>query len=236
MSRLRLGLCPAPGTGLDNQPRRAVNSGHVTTLCRSGGGWCARLGRDAVRSASRTISLDDAELDDAELDDAELDDAELDDAELDDAELDDAEAAGLPLAGLIAWQSLVDIAAITAGDRGPDPGGSRRGRQPGRPDRQARGRLRWYRCAGWPGVSRRVGVDQPIDYTSTNVVEVPAVDVILDLVGGAVAMASVPVLRDGGLLISVPSAADLQSLRAALLDVFESLESSSSRTAPAWTR
>jgi NADPH:quinone reductase-like Zn-dependent oxidoreductase len=45
-----------------------------------------------VRSASRTISLDDAEL-------------------------DDAEAAGLPLAGLIAWQSLVDIAAITAGDR-----------------------------------------------------------------------------------------------------------------------
>jgi NADPH:quinone reductase-like Zn-dependent oxidoreductase len=92
MSRLRLGMCPAPGTGLDNQPRRAVNSGHVTTLCRSGGGWCARLGRDAVRSASRTISLDDAEL-------------------------DDAEAAGLPLAGLIAWQSLVDIAAITAGDR-----------------------------------------------------------------------------------------------------------------------
>jgi hypothetical protein len=48
---LQLGLCPVPGTGQDNQPRRAVNSGHVTTLCRSGGGWCARLGRDAPGAA-----------------------------------------------------------------------------------------------------------------------------------------------------------------------------------------
>ena len=42
---LRLGLCPAPGIGQENQLGRAVNSGHVTTLCRSGG---ARLGRDAL--------------------------------------------------------------------------------------------------------------------------------------------------------------------------------------------
>jgi hypothetical protein len=48
---LQLGLCPVPGTGQDNQPRRAVNSGHVTTLCRSGGGCCARLGRDAPSAA-----------------------------------------------------------------------------------------------------------------------------------------------------------------------------------------
>ena len=43
---LRLGLCPAPGTCQENQLGRAVNSGHVTTLSRSGGG--ARLGRDAL--------------------------------------------------------------------------------------------------------------------------------------------------------------------------------------------
>ena len=42
---LQLGLCPAPGTCQENQLGRVVNSGHVTTLCRSGGG--ARLGRDA---------------------------------------------------------------------------------------------------------------------------------------------------------------------------------------------
>jgi NADPH:quinone reductase-like Zn-dependent oxidoreductase len=61
-----------------------------------------------------------------------------------------------------------------------------------------------------------LGVDQPIDYTRANVAaEVAAVDVVLDLVGGAVGIASMPVLRDGGLLISVPSAADIQPLRAA---------------------
>ena len=31
--------------------------------------------------------------------------------------LDDARAAGLPLAGLIAWQSLIDTAAVKPGDR-----------------------------------------------------------------------------------------------------------------------
>jgi len=61
-----------------------------------------------------------------------------------------------------------------------------------------------------------LGVDQPIDYTTTNVAaEVTGVDVVLDLVGGKVGLASVPMLRDGGLLISVPSAADLGPLRAA---------------------
>jgi NADPH:quinone reductase-like Zn-dependent oxidoreductase len=61
-----------------------------------------------------------------------------------------------------------------------------------------------------------LGADQPIDYTRTNVAdEVADVDVVLDLVGAAVGVASVPVLRDGGLLISVPSAADVGSLRAA---------------------
>jgi NADPH:quinone reductase-like Zn-dependent oxidoreductase len=61
-----------------------------------------------------------------------------------------------------------------------------------------------------------LGVDQLIDYTRTNVAgEVTDIDVVLDLVGGAVGVASVPVLRDGGLLISVPIAIDLEPLRAA---------------------
>jgi hypothetical protein len=46
---LRLGPYPAPGTCQENQLGRAVNSGHVTTLCRSGGG--ARLGRDPPGAA-----------------------------------------------------------------------------------------------------------------------------------------------------------------------------------------
>jgi len=61
-----------------------------------------------------------------------------------------------------------------------------------------------------------LGVDQPIGYTRANVAdELTGVDVVLNLVGGAVGVASLPVLRDGGLLISVPSAADIEPLRAA---------------------
>ena len=36
---------------------------------------------------------------------------------------------------------------------------------------------------------------------------------VLDLVGGAVGRASLPILRDGGLLISIPSAGDIAGLR-----------------------
>jgi len=47
------------------------------------------------------------------------------------------QAAGLPLAGLTAWQSLVDVAAVKPGY----PCRRRRGRPPGHPDRQGARRL-----------------------------------------------------------------------------------------------
>jgi len=131
--------------------------------------------------------------------------------------LDDAQAAGLPLAGLIAWQSLIDTAAVKAGDRvliQAAAGGV------GNLAVQIAKHAGAY-VIGTAGTRDQaflaeLGVDQPIDYTTTNVAaEVTGVDVVLDLVGGKVGVTSVPMLRDGGLLISVPSASDLGPLRAA---------------------
>ena len=52
-------------------------------------------------------------------------------------------------------------------------------------------------------------VGQPIDYTRAKAAgEVADVNLVLDLAGGAVGMASLPVLRDCGQLISMPNAAD----------------------------
>jgi len=131
--------------------------------------------------------------------------------------LGDAEAAGLPLAGLIAWQSLIDTAAIKAGDRvliQAAAGGV--GNLAVQIAKHAGAYVIGTAGPGDQAFLAELGVDQPIDYTRTNVADdVVGVDVVLDLVGGAVGIASLPVLRDGGLLISVPSAADLQPLRAA---------------------
>jgi len=131
--------------------------------------------------------------------------------------LGDAEAAGLPLAGLIAWQSLIDTATIKVGDRvliQAAAGGV--GSLAVQVAKHAGAFVIGTAGPGDQAFLAELGVDQPIDYTRANVAaEVDAVDVVLDLVGGAVGIASLPVLRDGGLLISVPSAADIQPLRAA---------------------
>jgi NADPH:quinone reductase-like Zn-dependent oxidoreductase len=131
--------------------------------------------------------------------------------------LDDAQAAGLPLAGLIAWQSLIDTAAVKPGDRvliQAAAGGV--GNLAVQIAKHAGAYVIGTAGRGDQAFLAELGVDQPIDYTRTNVAgEVAGVDVVLDLVGGPVGVASLPVLRDGGLLISVPSAADVEPLRAA---------------------
>jgi NADPH:quinone reductase-like Zn-dependent oxidoreductase len=133
------------------------------------------------------------------------------------ASLQDAEAAGLPLAGLIAWQSLIDTAGVQAGDRvviQAAAGGV--GSLAVQIAKQAGAFVIGTAGPADQAYLAELGVDQPIDYTSVNLAdEVGDADVVLDLVGGAAGAASVPLLRDGGLLISVPSAADIGPLRAA---------------------
>jgi NADPH:quinone reductase-like Zn-dependent oxidoreductase len=131
--------------------------------------------------------------------------------------LSDAEAAALPLASLTAWQALVETAGVRAGDRvlihaaGGGVG-------------HLAVQIAKSRGAYVIGTARAddhvfladLGMDEAIDYTREDVgAAVRDVDVVLDLVGGETGLASLPVLRRGGLLISVPSRADVAPLREA---------------------
>jgi NADPH:quinone reductase-like Zn-dependent oxidoreductase len=127
------------------------------------------------------------------------------------------EAAATPLAALTAWQALVDTAQLRAGQR-----------------------VLIHAAAGGVGHLavqiakahgayvigtarsqhhdhlRDLGLDEAIDYTQANVAEaLQDLDVVLDLVGGETGIDSLPAVRDGGLIVNVPSGADLEALRRA---------------------
>jgi NADPH:quinone reductase-like Zn-dependent oxidoreductase len=122
------------------------------------------------------------------------------------ARLSHEEAAGVPLAALTAWQSLVDTAKVQAGQRvlihaaagGVGHFAVQLARHLGahvigtaRPDRHA-----WL---------TKLGADEILDYTSVRFEHaVRDADVVLDLVGGDNALRSVRALRPGGLLVAVP--------------------------------
>ena len=123
------------------------------------------------------------------------------------ADLSFEQAAGLPLAGLTAWQILVDTANVQPGQRvlitAVAGGVGHLAAQVAK----ARGAvvLGTARAAKHDAV-RRVGVDEPIDYTTTDVAAAAGqVDVVVDLVGGSADL--VPTLGPGGLFVNVPSAA-----------------------------
>ncbi len=121
------------------------------------------------------------------------------------ASLDHVQAAGLPLAGLTAWQALVDTANIQPGQRvlvHAAAGGV--------------GHLAVQIAKAWGayviGTARRVnhdfvralGADDVIDYTEVDFAEVVSdVDVVLDTIGGDYATRSLRTLRRGGYLIQL---------------------------------
>jgi NADPH:quinone reductase-like Zn-dependent oxidoreductase len=134
--------------------------------------------------------------------------------------LDDTQAAALPLGGLTAYQTLVETAAVGPGTRvlvHAAAGGVG----------HLAVQIAKARGAHVIGTARAVhhamladlGLDEAIDHTAQDVAgTVRDVDVVLDLVGGTTAIDSLPVLRDGGLLITVPSGGDLGPLREATGD------------------
>jgi NADPH:quinone reductase-like Zn-dependent oxidoreductase len=121
--------------------------------------------------------------------------------------LTDEQAGGLPLAGLTAWQALVDVAQVGQGTRvliHAAAGGVG----------HLAVQIASSRGAHVIGTAREekhefvgeLGVDEPIDYRAGPFEEaVSEVDVVLDLVGGEdYGLRSLETLREGGLWISIP--------------------------------
>ncbi|MEU5156947.1 NADP-dependent oxidoreductase [Glycomyces sp. NPDC021274] len=121
------------------------------------------------------------------------------------------EAAALPLAALTAYQSLVDVADLQAGQKvliHAAAGGV--GHLAVQIAKAQGAYVIATASAAKHEYLRGIGADEVIDYTAVDFAEqVSGVDVVLDCVGGEYAARSAPVVRDGGHLVILPSAAEL---------------------------
>ncbi len=132
-------------------------------------------------------------------------------------EIGDVEAAALPLAGLTAWQALVDTADVGPGSRVLILAAAGGVGHLAVQIAKARGAyvIGTARAAKHAFLAE-LGADDAVDYTSERVEDrVHDVDVVLDLVGDESSGGALATLRDGGLFIAVPSGAGLDALREA---------------------
>ncbi|WP_028938768.1 NADP-dependent oxidoreductase [Pseudonocardia spinosispora] len=131
--------------------------------------------------------------------------------------LNDIQAAALPLAGLTAWQALVDVAKVTEGQRvliHAAAGGV------GHLAVQIAKSLGAYVIGTASAAKHRLlgdlGLDEAVNYQGTRFEQVlDPVDVVLDLIGGDVAVRSLDLLRPDGLLVCLPSKAAADAITAA---------------------
>ncbi|MDP9889997.1 NADP-dependent oxidoreductase [Pseudarthrobacter enclensis] len=119
--------------------------------------------------------------------------------------LDHVHAAALPLAGLTAWQSLVDAASVRAGQRvliHAAAGGV------GHLAVQIAKALGAYVIGTARGSKhefvRGLGADEVLDYTETDIAQsLDKVDIVIDPIGGETGQHSIGALRPGGILVSL---------------------------------
>lgn len=133
------------------------------------------------------------------------------------AGLTEVEAAGLPLAGLTAWQSLVDIADVQPGQRVLVHAAAGGVGHLAVQIAKARGAyVIGTASVGKHDLLHDLGVDEAVDYRSEAFEKaIELVDLVLDLIGGDVARRSLDVLHPDGRLICLPSAAAADALAAA---------------------
>jgi NADPH:quinone reductase-like Zn-dependent oxidoreductase len=124
------------------------------------------------------------------------------------AHIDFTEAAALPLAGLTAWQTLVDVANVSAGMRVLINGAA--GGVGHLAIQIAKSLGAYVIATARPEKHEfcvQLGADEVIDYTRAPVQSiVTGIDVVLELVGGETCLAMLRTLRRGGLLISAQAA------------------------------
>ena len=125
------------------------------------------------------------------------------------------EAAAVPMGALTAWQALVDVADVKPGQKVLVHGAS--GGVGSFAVQIAK--IRGARVIGTAStlnqdLLRQLGVDQPIDYTTTKFEETtPDVDVVLDPVGKQTLARSYGVVKPGGIIMSLVARPDPSELK-----------------------
>ena len=126
------------------------------------------------------------------------------------AALTHVEAGGLPLAGLTAWQILVDTADVQPGQRVLVTAGAGGVGHFAVQIAKARGAhvVATARAAKHDFL-RDLGADEVIDYTAVDVAEATGdIDVAVDALGGESSLQVMPTIKPGGLLIPVTGGRD----------------------------
>ncbi|WP_370945014.1 NADP-dependent oxidoreductase [Amycolatopsis sp. cg5] len=117
--------------------------------------------------------------------------------------LSHAEAAGLPLAGLTAWQALVDVANVRPGQRVLVDGAAGGVGHLAVQIAKARGAyVLGAASAPKHDFLRSIGVDEPLDYRDP-AVTASEVDVLLAVVGPESTTRWLPAVRDSGIVVTV---------------------------------
>jgi NADPH:quinone reductase-like Zn-dependent oxidoreductase len=121
------------------------------------------------------------------------------------AGVDHTRAGALPLVSLTAWQALVERADLRAGQRVLIHAAAGGVGHVAVQIAKARGAyVIGTASAGKHDFLRGIGVDEPVDYRTTDFAEaVRDVDVVLDTIGGDTSLRSLRVLRPGGLVVSI---------------------------------
>ncbi|WBO62320.1 NADP-dependent oxidoreductase [Streptomyces camelliae] len=121
------------------------------------------------------------------------------------ASLDHTQAGALPLVSLTAWQALTEHADVRPGQRVLIHAAAGGVGHVAVQIAKARGAyVIGTASAGKHGFLREIGVDEPVDYRTTDVTEaVRDVDVVLDTLGGDTSVQSLKVLRPGGVVVSI---------------------------------
>ncbi|MET8005127.1 NADP-dependent oxidoreductase [Nonomuraea glycinis] len=137
------------------------------------------------------------------------------------AGLDHAQAAAIPLAALTAWQALVDVAGLQAGQRVLVHAAAGGVGHFAVQIAKARGAyVIGTASAGKHDLLRDLGADELVDYREQDFAEVVRdVDVVLEAIGGDYGMRSLRTLREGGTIVSLLGLSEELAARAAELGI-----------------
>jgi NADPH:quinone reductase-like Zn-dependent oxidoreductase len=133
------------------------------------------------------------------------------------ARLSHIEAAGLPLAGLTAWQILVDACDVQPGQRVLVTAAAGGVGHLAVQIAKARGAyvIGTARAAKHDFV-RSLGADEVIDYTAVDIATATGdIDIVVDLPGGKSSLQALPTLKPGGVLVPVTGGRDDEITEAA---------------------